>query len=71
MLYSLGKGSFNMIGKILGHSPSMIYRWIGKEMEMTQEPVVNNDIKEMEFDEMWHYIGSKKQAMDYQSGGSY
>jgi len=60
MLYSLGKGSFNMIGKILGHSPSIIYRWIRKEMQITTEPVVTSDIKEMEFDEMWHFVGSKK-----------
>jgi transposase len=28
LLYSLGKGSFTMLGKIFGHSPSLIYRWI-------------------------------------------
>ena len=60
MLYTLGKVSFSMIGKILGHSPSIIYRWIREAMDKTSEPHVTSSIKEMEFDEMWHFIGSKK-----------
>ena len=60
ILYSLGKASFNMLGKIFGHSPSLMYRWIVEEMAKLPEPAVAGDIKEMEFDEMWHFIGSKK-----------
>ena len=60
ILYSLGKASFNMLGKIFGHSPSLLYRWIVEEMAKLPEPAVAGDIKEMEFDEMWHFIGSKK-----------
>lgn len=60
ILYSLGKASFTMLGKIFGHSPSLLYRWIVEEMAKLPEPVIPGDIKEMEFDEMWHFIGSKK-----------
>lgn len=60
ILYALGKASFNMLGKILGHSPSIVYRWIKQEMAAVTEPVIPNTIKEMEFDEMWHFVGSKK-----------
>src|SRR5919106_4848479 len=60
ILYALGKASFNMMGKIFGHSPSLLYRWIVEEMAKLPEPSVPGDIKEMEFDEMWHFIGSKK-----------
>lgn len=60
ILYSLGKASFNMLGKIFGHSPSLLYRWIVEEMDKLPDPEVPGDIKEMEFDEMWHFIGSKK-----------
>jgi len=59
ILYSRGKASFNMLGKIFGHSPSLMYRWIVEEMAKLPEPAVAGDIKEMEFDEMWHFIGSK------------
>ncbi len=60
ILYSLGKASFNMLGKIFGHSPSVVYRWITKEMDKTKEPILSGDIKEIAFDEMWHFINSKK-----------
>jgi transposase-like protein len=60
ILYSLGKASFNMLGKIFGHSPSVVYRWIAKEMDKIKEPVIADDIKEIAFDEMWHFIQSKK-----------
>ncbi|MDR2645747.1 MAG: hypothetical protein LBC04_01010 [Holosporaceae bacterium] len=33
----------------------------------TKEPEISEDIKEIEFDEMWHFINSKKQKMDIQS----
>jgi transposase len=60
-LYSTAKGSFNMLGKIFGVSRSLIYRWVRNEAALLKEPDVPNAIREMEFDEMWHFIGSKKQ----------
>lgn len=60
ILYSLGKASFGMLGKLFGHSPSLIYRWIVEAAAKLPEPLVPGDIREMEFDEMWHFIGSKK-----------
>ncbi|GAB6161950.1 hypothetical protein JCM12298_11090 [Desulfothermus naphthae] len=38
----------------------MTYRWIKEEAESLPEPVISNEIKEIEFDEMWHFIQSKK-----------
>lgn len=60
ILYSLGKASFGMLAKILGHSRSLTYRWISEEAAKHSEPVISGDIKEIEFDEMWHFIQSKK-----------
>jgi transposase len=60
LLYSVGKASFNMLGKIFGHSPALIYRWVRKEMDALPDPEISGDIKEMAFDEMWHFVGSKK-----------
>jgi hypothetical protein len=56
LLYSLGKASFSMLGKILGHSPSIIYRWVTEAMDATPEPNISWDIQEIEFDEMWHFL---------------
>ena len=60
ILYALGNASFNMLGQIFGHSPSLIYRWIGEEMAKLPQPAIAGDIKDMEFDDMWHVIGSKQ-----------
>ena len=60
ILYSLGKASFGFLGKLFGVSRSIPYRWIKTEADKIAEPRISGDIKEMEFDEMWHFIGSKK-----------
>lgn len=59
ILYSLGKASFGMLGKIFGVNRSLTYRWIRDEAEKLPEPVVFGEISEMEFDEMWHFVDSK------------
>lgn len=69
ILYSLGKAAFGMLGKICGVNRSLTYRWIKEEADKLPEPVVSGEISEMEFDEMWHFVGSKKQKMDHQGSG--
>jgi transposase len=60
ILYSLGKASFGFLGKLFGVSRAIPYRWIKGEAKKIAEPGISGEIKEMEFDEMWHFIGSKK-----------
>ena len=60
LLYSLGKGSYNMLGKLLNRNRSLIYRWIREAGINTEEPTINGEITQIEFDEMWHFIQSKK-----------
>jgi transposase len=60
LLYSLGKGSYNMMGKLFGRNRSLIYRWIREAGINTEEPSINGEITQIEFDEMWHFIQSKK-----------
>jgi transposase len=61
LLYAMAKGSFRMMGRILGIDHTLVYRWIREFGESLPEPEVPGDIQEMEFDEMWHFIGSKKE----------
>lgn len=56
IFYSLGKASYNMLAKIFNTWPSLVYRWIKEAGLNTQEPHISMTIKEMEFDEMWHFI---------------
>lgn len=65
LLYSQGKGSYNMLAKIYGTWPSLIYRWVKEAGERLPDPEVPEDITEMEFDEMWHFIGSKKETLGH------
>ena len=58
-LYSLAKGSFNMLGKIFGVSRSLTYRWVKQEAALLAEPEIPGGIQEMEFDEMWHFLQKK------------
>ena len=62
LLYAMAKGSFRMIGRILGTDHTLIYRWIKEYGESLPEPEVSGAIEEMEFDEMWHFIGQKKES---------
>ena len=61
LLYSMSKGSFRMLGRILNVHYTMVYRWIRQFGESLPEPTIADDIQEMEFDEMWHFIGKKKE----------
>ena len=59
LFYCLGKASFSMLGKILNHSPSIIYRWIVEAIDKTEEPHISSDVQEIEFDEVWHFLQKK------------
>ena len=65
--YGQGKASFNMLAKIYDTWPSLVYRWVKEAAEQLPEPEIAEDTKEIEFDEMWHYTGQKKQTLAHQS----
>jgi hypothetical protein len=56
----MSKATFNFLGKLFKVSPSTVMNWIKRAGAELEEPVISEDIQEMEFDEMWHFIGSKK-----------
>lgn len=60
ILYALGKGSYGFIAKLFGVTPAAVLKWIRQEAASLPEPEVSGTVREMEFDEMWHFIGSKK-----------
>ena len=61
ILYSLGKASCGFMAKLLGVSRTTTYYWIRQAAAGTDEPAIASDIQEIEFDEMWHFIQSKKE----------
>lgn len=60
LFYSLGKCSFRMLAKIFNTHPSLVYKWIIEASDKLPQSQISDDITEIEFDEMWHFIGSKK-----------
>ncbi|MCL2703336.1 MAG: IS1 family transposase [Defluviitaleaceae bacterium] len=60
LLYVMAKGSYRMLGRILKIDHTLVYRWIRAFGESLPEPEVSGEIKEIEFDEMWHFLISKK-----------
>ena len=61
LLYSLSKASFNGLARIFDSWPSLVYRWIVEAGAKLPDEEISGDIREMEFDEMWHFVGSKKE----------
>ncbi|MDR1936766.1 MAG: hypothetical protein LBS49_14540 [Candidatus Accumulibacter sp.] len=61
VLYAMVKGSFRRLGRLFGIDPAHLYRMIRRFGESLPEPEVSGGIREMPFDEMWHFIGSKKE----------
>jgi transposase-like protein len=55
LLYAMGKASFRFLGKLLNTDHALIYRWIREFGESLPEPEIDSEIKEMQFDEMWHF----------------
>ena len=62
LLHAMARASFRTMGKILGVDHSLVYRWIRAFGENLPEPEVSGEIREMEFDEIWHFIVSKKSS---------
>ena len=66
LLYSMCKASYNFLGrKLFKVSPTTIMNWVKKYADSVELPELSGDIKEIEFDEMWHFIKSKKTKDGY------
>ena len=60
LIYSLGKGTYRTMGEICGVAHTTVYRWIRKEAAKLPEPMISEDIQDVEVDEMWHFLHRKK-----------
>ena len=60
LLYGMGKCSYGFIGKLLGISRMAVCKWIKAMGYELAEPEITAEIQELEFDEMWHFLKSKK-----------
>jgi len=49
-----------MLAHMFDAWPSQVYRWIVRDGLLLPDQEVSCEIREMEFDEMWHFIEAKK-----------
>ena len=60
LLYATGKASYPLLARIFRITPAAVQKWLGREADKLPEPEVSGSIREMEIDEMWHFLKSKK-----------
>jgi hypothetical protein len=65
LLYSFGKASFRWLGKLLDVSAVSAYKWVRQAAEALPEPEVREEIREMELDELWHFLHAKKTSVGF------
>ena len=66
LLYGRGKASYGFIAKLFNISSVAVMKLIRREAEKMSEPEICGSIREVSFDEMWHFVEQKK--INYGSG---
>lgn len=60
VLYATGKASYRYLAKLFGVCPATILKWVKKYAEQVPIHEISKDVTEIEIDELWHFIHSKK-----------
>jgi len=59
ILYALGKSSYGFLAKLFGVTPPAVHKWLQREADRLDELAIPGTIRDMECDEMGHFIGSQ------------
>ena len=65
LLYSTGKASYGFIAQLFNVSRTAVLKWIKKIAEQIPEPTIETNIKEIQIDEMWHFINKKNEKYGF------
>lgn len=65
LLYGSCKASYGMIAKLFKVSRAAVLYWIRTMGMRMPEPVVGTELKEVQIDEMWHFINKKNKKYGY------
>ena len=60
LMYGMCKASYGMIARLFKTSRAMVYHWVKQFGKSLPEPQIAEDVNDIEFDEMWHFVQSKK-----------
>ena len=65
LLYGTGKSSYGFIAKLFNVSRPAVLKWIRNVASHLPEPTIDEGIKEVGLDEMWHFITKKNKSCGY------
>ena len=65
ILYSTGKASYGFISKLFKVTRAAVLKWIRNIALSITEPEIDSEIKEIQIDEMWHFINEKNTKFGY------
>ena len=65
LLYAMGKTSMRFLADIFSVSVRTVFLWIKDMVDSTPTPAVGTEIREIEIDEMWHYLSKKLESCGY------
>lgn len=65
LLYGTGSASYGFIAKLFNVSRTAVLHWIRSEAKKLPEPQIEAEIKEVQLDEMWHFIDKKNKKYGY------
>jgi transposase len=65
LLYSTGKASCRFIGRLFGVSGNTISNWLKRLGKSYPNDNIPSEVKEIEIDEMWHFVHKKKENAGY------
>lgn len=65
LLYSTGKSSYGYIAKLFNVTRAAVLKIIRNVASRIPEPTIDTDIKEIQIDEMWHFINEKNEKYGY------
>ena len=65
LLYGTGKSSYGFIAKLFNVTRPAVLKWIRNVANHLPEPTIDDEIKEVELDEMWHFINEKNKSYGY------
>ena len=60
ILYGSGKASYRYLAKLFNVCPATIMNWVKSYADKININAPSSHIKEIEIDEMWHFIDQKK-----------
>ena len=65
LLYGTGRASYGFIAKLFNVSRTTVLYWIRSEVKKLPEPQVDVEIKEVQLDEICHFINKKNKKYGY------